>query len=147
MRTVPLVRADELGTEPGEACVGILWLVTHRPDEHNLIISRTPLSRAETYGECLTDPRGHAELWAAWIQADRQLLARLRLPTTVALTEYDDHPRGRVVHHLPTQEFWVFLDPRLRCSDIIHQVVRTFGIQDSTTRIRSDDHYRARSVT
>jgi hypothetical protein len=142
MSTVQLVRADEFGTQPGEPCVGVLWLATQASGEHVLIVSRTLLSGAETYGDCLTDPRGHAELWESWNKVARNQPARFGIPPAITVTEYDDHPRGRVIYHRPTQQFWVFIDPRLHRGHIIQQIVRTFRIPRRKFWIRWDEHYR-----
>src|ERR1039458_5530306 len=38
--------------------VGIFWLISGKP-----LIDSTPLGEAERYGDFLTHPRGHAEVW------------------------------------------------------------------------------------
>jgi hypothetical protein len=45
-------------TTKKEPSVGIFWLVGG-----SLIIDSTPLSEAEQYGDHLTQPRSHLEVW------------------------------------------------------------------------------------
>lgn len=45
------------------ACVGIVWRITDGPKTLRLVTDLTPLSQAEPYGDCLTHPAGHYDLW------------------------------------------------------------------------------------
>jgi hypothetical protein len=67
-----------------EPHVGILWLLNGKP-----LIDSTPLSEAETYGDYLTHPRSHLEVWTQF----------QRSRTVPADAEYEELPRGRVMYN------------------------------------------------
>ena len=80
--------------EAEEPSVGIFWVVERRPRESRLLTAGCPLAAAEPYGDCLTFPLGHYEIWGQW-RSTKNPDAVLR---AVARTfEYEDWPRGRIV--------------------------------------------------
>lgn len=72
-----------------EPAVGIFWRVAG-----TLVVDRTPLSRAEPYGDCLTHGPGHYERWEAWQRLGARGLREQGYPGAILGTEYDDWPRG-----------------------------------------------------
>jgi hypothetical protein len=64
--------------------VGIFWLISGKP-----LIDSTPLGEAERYGDFLTHPRGHAEVWK---QYQRNGIVSQEI-------EYEEPPRGRVMYN------------------------------------------------
>ena len=90
--------------------VGIFWLVNDV-----LVIDRTTLEDAEPYGDCLTHAAGHYERWEEWqaLSSDEQR-ASAGYPDRIALTEYDQWPRGRIVHETPKHRFVIYGDRRLQ---------------------------------
>jgi hypothetical protein len=74
--------------------VGIFWGIPESDHSWTLLIDSTSLAEAETYGNFLTHPRGHYEVWSHW---QRRLTAPLapqsayqavnRLPN-LALTQF-----------------------------------------------------------
>ena len=72
--------------------VGIFWFVG---DE--LIAVVCDLTNAVPYGDCLTYDGGHAEHWEAWQKAGASSLRSSGLPERIATSEYEEHPRGRIV--------------------------------------------------
>ena len=65
--------------------VGIFWGV---PAGHvALVTDATPLAAAEPYGDFLTHPRGHCEVWEGWRRLGPAGLARRGLPLAVAFFE------------------------------------------------------------
>ena len=87
---------QDTGTRP-EPAVGIFWRVAGA-----LVVDRTPLSRAEPYGDCLTHGPGHYERWEAWQQLGPRGLREQGHPGAILVTEYDEWPRGRVVYEVPS---------------------------------------------
>ena len=81
-----------------EPRVGIFWLVDGKP-----LIDVAPLSEAEPYGDHLTHPRGHPEVWEQW-QRTRGSFTRhgiRRVPTRARDVQHQDpalHVVGRQVH-------------------------------------------------
>ena len=68
-----------------------------------LMAHRCTLSEAEEYGDFLTCPHGHYDLWEAWQgggEADR-------LRGTLRECEYEEWPRGRVVFNAVNGQFIV----------------------------------------
>ena len=73
-----------------EPLVGIFWVVSGK-----LVIDSTPLGEAEPYGEHLTHPRSHYEVWEQWRLGGR----------VPGESEYEEFPRGRVTYNTKTQRF------------------------------------------
>src|ERR1035437_9064241 len=67
-----------------EPMVGIFWLY-----KGELIFDVTPVSAAEPYGDCVGHANSHIEFWT-----DLQRAGVIPLDV-----EYEEPPRGRVVHH------------------------------------------------
>jgi hypothetical protein len=60
---MPLKKSSEY---PKDACVGPYWLVCDDSRNIRLIAHRCALADAEEYGDCLTCPHGHYDLWEGW---------------------------------------------------------------------------------
>lgn len=131
-------RDGKAATEPS---VGIFWGV---PDNGRtvLITDRTTLAQAEGYGDCLTHPRGHHEVWEAWRRLGGTALRRRGLPPAIASHEYEVFPRGRVVYMRGPVLFTLYADRRLQRPATITELVRVFGLTEQDHAVRSDAHYR-----
>jgi hypothetical protein len=72
---------DRQGHSKGEAVphVGIFWMVAD-PKRDVLVTDSVPLTEAEPYGDCLTHPRGHYEVWDRWRQHGSAWLYTQRTP-------------------------------------------------------------------
>lgn len=64
------------------------------------------------------------------------------LPAAIAVSEYDEWPRGRVVYEVSARRFMLYADRRLHGWEIIKLLRTTFGLQDATVAVRADPHYR-----
>jgi hypothetical protein len=110
-----------------EPHVGIFWV-------HNdkLVIDSTPLSEAEAYGDHLTHPRSHLEVWT--------LFRRMSIvPTDV---EYEEPPRGRVVYNTKTRQFTLLADRCiLKDKSLVQELMSAMGLK-KTTKMGTDEHYR-----
>ncbi|SEG64462.1 hypothetical protein SAMN04488144_13226 [Methylobacterium sp. 190mf] len=122
---------------PTAPAVGILWRVADC-----LVLDRSVLAEAEPYGDCLTHPGGHYERWEAWQALSAPALRAAGLPAEIAVSEYDDWPRGRVVYEVPARRFVLYADRRLHGREIIDLLRKTFGLQSATVAVRADPHYR-----
>lgn len=133
-------RPDTPLGEPPTSCVGIFWGV---PDGGRtvLITDRTTLVEAEAYGDCLTHPRGHHEVWEAWRRLGATALRRRGLPPVIATHEYEAFPRGRVVYMRGLALFTLYADQCLQRPDTIADLVRLFGLTGQHHTVRSDAHY------
>jgi hypothetical protein len=78
-----------------EPRVGIFWVVNGKS-----LIDSTPLSDGEPYGDYLTHPRGHAEMWEALQRAGA-------VPRDV---EYEESRRGRAMYNTKTKRFRLLAD-------------------------------------
>lgn len=128
------------------ASVGIVWGVPDgRPGLH-LVTDLTPLAEAEPYGNCLTHPRGHYEVWERWRRLGPAGLQRRGLPIAIASHEYEEFPRGRVVFHAGSFRFMLYADPRLWRPPVLGSILRAFGLDPARCDVRADLHYRATCV-
>jgi hypothetical protein len=110
-----------------EPQVGIFWVV-----RGNLLIDSTRLGQAEAYGEQLTHPRGHAEIWEQFQQKG------LVFPEV----KYEEHPRGRVMYNTKTKRFLLLADRCiLRDEKVVRKVLTELRLPRGT-ETGTDEHYR-----
>ena len=115
--------------------VGIFWFVG---DE--LVAVVCELTNAVPYGDCLTYDGGHAEHWEAWQKAGASSLRSSGLPERIATSEYEEHPRGRIVKE--PDRFFLYADRRLQTQDRLAEIRKRFGLLEAPCVVRSDSHYR-----
>ena len=115
--------------------VGIFWFV-----DGVLVSKGCPLSEAFEYGDCLTFEGGHAEAWDHWQSLGAAGLAKGELPASILTSEYDEHPRGRIVKE--PNRFVLYADRRLQTKTRIEKICARFELPRSETIVRSDPHYR-----
>ena len=127
---------------PDEATVGIVWGVRDAGGPLLLVTDLTSLAEAERYGDFLTHPRGHHDVWERWRRLGPAGLARRGLPAAIAWHEYEHFPRGRVVFDTTTDRFTLYADRRLQAPPILPRVLRAFGLDPARCTVRSDPHYR-----
>ena len=107
--------------------VGIFWLCDGR-----LIVDASPVTMAERYGDCLTHSRNHLDHW-------NDLQRRREVP---ADTEYEEHPRGRVIRDA-SQRFVILADRCiLRKKSVVDKIIRTMRLPAESTDTGEDPHYR-----
>lgn len=129
--------APDAAQSPTPPAVGIFWRV-----DGILVIDRSPLEEAEPYGDCRTHAAGHYERWQEWQALGVPSLRAIGYPKSIATTEYDDWPRGRIVYEVVPQRFVLYADRRLQKPEIIAALKRAFGLGDAEVFVRSDLHYR-----
>lgn len=115
--------------------VGIFWCVGE-----TLVAVVCPLEDAVSYGDCLTYDGGHAEHWEKWQEAGAGWLRKNALPAGIATSEYDEHPRGRIVKE--PDLFVLYADRRLQTPERLAEIRQRFGLLDATCVVRGDSHYR-----
>lgn len=131
--------ASNFGPEP---CVGIFWGVAQTCGMA-LVTDATALPAAEPYGDFLTHPRGHYEIWEEWRLLGPAGLARRGLPAAIAFREYEEFPRGRIVFDTRESAFIVYADRGLRNPAMAARIVHAFGLGGQRWTMRADPHYRA----
>ena len=125
--------------------VGIIWVVRDGNGPRLIVIDSTPLVEAESYGDFLTHPRGHYEVWESWRQLGPAGLARRGLPTIIAWHEYEYFPRGRVVFDTRSGRFTLYADLKLQSSSTLCRMLGAFNLGSVLRDVRSDPHYRTHS--
>jgi hypothetical protein len=114
------------GLKP-EARVGIFWVVNGKS-----LIDSTPLSEAEPYGDYLTHPRGHAEVWEQYQQTGA-------VPSDI---EYEEFPRGRVMFDTRTKRFTLLADHCILKEKILVRKIMQAVHLPRNTELGADAHYR-----
>ena len=149
-RVIPatqLRRAEAQSSRAGEAMmsphVGIVWGIPQDGGEVLLVTHRTPLAEAAPYGDFLTPPYGHYEVWEGWRRLGPAGLVRRGLPALIAWHEYEHFPRGRVVFHPGADRLALYVDPRLQLRSLLRRVIDAFGLEPARCDVRSDSHYRS----
>ena len=122
------------------ARIGIFWRVPFRGG-FVLVADAIPLSAAELYGDCLTYPRGHYEVWEEWRRLSASELLRRNIPPTIKGYEYEALPRGRTVYKKPQKRFAIYADRKLLVPHAIRLIVERFGLEDQAWEMSSDPHY------
>jgi len=110
-----------------ELHVGIFWLL-----DGTLLTDSTPLNQAEPYGDQLTHPRSHIDVWDCW-----QKLGKV--PVDVP---YEEPPRGRVVFNRKTSQSVLLADKCiLERKSIVAEITKALVLPKNVT-LGSDSHYR-----
>ena len=107
--------------------VGIFWLV-----DGTLLTDSTPLNKAELYGDHLTHPRSHIDVWDGW----------QKLGKVPGDMPYEEPPRGRVVFNRKTSQSVLLADKCiLERKSVVAEITRALGLPKNVT-LGSDSHYR-----
>ena len=80
--------------------VGIFWGIPGPDRSWTFLTDTTFLAEAEPYGDFLTHPRGHYDVWSKWQKQSDAELSRQGMPAAILHHEYEDFPRGRIVYHI-----------------------------------------------
>jgi hypothetical protein len=127
MRKPSQSRRHKASTRTTEPRVGIFWLV-----DGKLLIDSTLLSKAESYGDHLTHPQGHAAVWEQYQQVGK-------VPPE---SEYEESPRGRVIYDTTTLTFTLLADKCiLNRKELITKIKEELRLPKKTT-LGTDSHYR-----
>ena len=135
MTEVPVVRTTN---KPEGSYVGPYWFIKDDSGRVRLIAHRCALAEAEEYGEFLTCPHGHYEIWEQW-RADSP---GDPIAAVVRDSEYEEWPRGRVVFHSVQNQFTVYADRRIS-QDELQLVLGHFGIPAGRVVFMKDAHYQS----
>ena len=121
--------------------VGLFWFV----EDHRTVCLLglvVPLDQADCYGDMLAVYTGHAEYWADLAHRGALALRAAGLPTAPVWSEYDEWPRGRVMHDCTCKRFLVRADMQLRRPKFVRIIAERFGIPIQRTLVLADDHYQ-----
>ncbi len=136
--SVTEIENPKADTEPH---VGFFWFVPETGVWH-LVADRIPLAEAEPYGDCRTHPGGHYDLWTELAGKGQSWLKANGFPTLIASSEYEAHPRGRVVYDTVSKGFVIYLDPRISAPRFRACLVAAFGLTGRRLAFRRDAHYQ-----
>lgn len=121
--------------------VGFFWFVREAGFWH-LVADRMPVAEAEPYGDCRTHPGGHYELWTMLAGKGHSWLKANGFPTLITSSEYEAHPRGRVVYDTVSEGFVIYLDPRIYGPQFRACLKAAFGLGGQKLTFRRDAHYQ-----
>lgn len=122
--------------------VGIFWGIPEPDSSWTILVDSTSLATAEPYGDFLTHPRGHYDVWVLWQKTHTAPIATRFILQAIADHEYEDFPRGRIVYNIQTQLFTLYADRRLQREETITRIASEFGLASGSFAVRSDAHYR-----
>jgi hypothetical protein len=124
-------------TESTTGHVGIFWWIGDR-----LLAAGCSLADAEPADDWLDYQGGHAEHWDRWREAGATWLGRNNFPIEILSSEYDEHPRGRIVYDRRSSCYLLYADIRLQNKERLHEIMTVFNLMAETVSVRSDPHYR-----
>lgn len=116
--------------------VGIFWMV----GDH-LVAAGCHVKEAEITEDWADYPGGHADYWDRWREAGRGWLVRHGLPLEILSSEYDEHPRGRIVFERRSHCFLLYADRRLHTVHRLSSIRKAFELGHNV-KIFRDPHYR-----
>lgn len=119
--------------------VGIFWFVLEGGRAVPLC-NAVPVAEGEDYGE-FRNHGAHYEFWEGLRPLGADGLRRRGVPSAPAWSEYEEWPRGRVVHHVPTGRFVLYADAKLRREPYLGVLIAMFGLSESEVEVRGDPHY------
>jgi hypothetical protein len=104
--------------DPSPSAVGIFWAI-QKPGKPTILLDhRCLLGDTENYGDMLTCPHGHYDLWEQWRRGAGEIPDVAR--GLVAASEYEEWPRGRIVYDTIHQRFTCYADAKiLRRADLL----------------------------
>jgi hypothetical protein len=124
----PAKRTRKDAKPEAEPRLGIFWLV-----DGKLLTESLPLSECEDDGDFRNYPASHIDVWTEW-----QRTGKAPSPS-----EYEEFPRGRVIHN--DDGFTIRADRCiLKRKDLIARIKREFHLprQSTQTSLGTDPHYR-----
>lgn len=123
--------------------VGIFWGIPDPGHSWTILTDMTSLAEAEPYGDFLTHPRGHYDVWTQWQKTRTAPVASRFILQAIVDNEYEFFPRGRIVYNFQAGEFILYADRRLQQRAMIARIASEFGLAAGTFAVRSDTHYRS----
>ena len=126
--------------EAKQPSVGIFWVVQRSARETRLLSTGCSLEAAEPYGDFLTFPDGHYNVWESW-RTLRDPDAALR--ALVRTFEYEEWPRGRIVFDRVKERFVLYADRKLMLHATIAKIQDRFALPPDETTVKTDFHYQS----
>jgi hypothetical protein len=132
------VLVTNAGDHTEDAYVGPYWFVRDDSGRVLLMAHRCALAQAEQYGDFLTCPHGHYDVWERW----RASSPTGRIAAIVRDYKYEEWPRGRVVFNSIQGQFIVYADRQIS-QDELQRVLEYFGIPTGRVVSMRDGHYQS----
>jgi len=128
--------------EDSNRFVGIFWAVQEEGSAAILLEHRYPLEQAEPYGNMLTCPHAHYEIWEQWRKSSGG--GRAGVASAIAVSEYEEWPRGRIVYDTERERFILYADGKiLREPTLMAAIQERFRLPIDRTAAKRDIHYRS----
>ena len=104
------------------------------------------LADGEPYGDCITSPAPHYQIWEAWRRGRPKPPLALLAPI-ILRDQYEHWPRGRIVYEKTPDRFVVYADRQLLTPAWLAQIQAHFHLPPERTIARSALHYsRTRAI-
>jgi len=127
---------------PADSFVGIFWAVQEQGSAAILLEHRCSLNEAEPYGSMLTCPHGHYDVWEQWRKGID--IRRAAAASLIAMCEYEEWPRGRIVYDTESERFVLYADAQiLRRPALMAAIHERFGLPTDRADAKPDNHYRS----
>ena len=94
-----------------------------------LLLHKRTLADAESYGDFLTYPISHDDVWR------HEYYKKYRV-------DFDYYPRGRVVYNHKKELFTVYIDKDLDKPEIMAKIISIFGLDGNNYKVDYDEHYQ-----
>jgi hypothetical protein len=137
-----IVTVSNLGPLPSPS-VGVFW--GFKNADHLILACHGASTTAIKPIEGFIDYElGHAEIWESWQRLGGTGLTRKGLPPDILSTDYDQHPRGRLlVIDATANRFILYADRNLQSPAIVSKLLEAFGVPPINASVQSDLHYRS----
>ena len=123
--------------------VGIFWAVQSTGSKPFLLDHRCSLREAELYGRMLTCAHGHYDVWEEWREGMPPCPERIA--QVVAISEYEEWPRGRIVYNPTEEQFTLYADSQILARpELVEELHEKFGLPPNRTLRKTDEHYRSK---
>jgi len=71
-----------------------------------------------------------------------RLLIAMTYPLVILTSEYDEHPRGRIVFDRRADCFLLYADRRIQTKVRLDAIREAFGLSRRQVAVKGDPHYR-----
>ena len=96
--------------------------------DNHIVALKIETKKGETIGEYINHPVSHFNFFNSF--------------ACEPLYDYGQYPRGRVIYHINTGTFIVYLDDFLQKKDIKNEILKQYNLKRKECVFRTDEHYK-----